>query len=542
MKKFIVAGILSLFVLNTTISQEASWFYLRAKDTTFVPEFRKDDGLLKYVGPDIKLKSVLEKYTIFEFKKTYKKAKKENLKKTFFVIADRDELLSDLLVTTSHLFEFGEIIAEEDKKIFEPNDYGLTSTIGENIGLQVNLDYLDFLEAPKAWYYTTGSPDVIIGISDGRVDTTDLDFKGKTTMLYKLSLSKGHGYSISANAAAQGDNGHGIPGICYDCGIYGTTYGDFRNFRELMELSKMGVKVINCSWIGRQYYETGQAAIDEMFENGTIIVAAAGNKGWDENKGKVLYYPAAYNHVISVSSVMHKHDSVADNILISDKGNPYASNIKNYLGRAVGFVDHDTLKSHFIYHNGTAVLNPQVDILAPTVGLIRYADFIFTGEILYNEYETTSGATPFVSGTIGLMFSLVPCLPVEEVESILKSSATNIDYIEANKPYAGNYGAGSLNTGRAVELLYKLYTPTETAFIQNQIFSRWNFIFTAYSEKVVLRNQVFKEDASLTLTAKNKIVIAENTVLKPNSNGKIQLKIDPSLSVPCDLRLRTEKE
>ena len=38
--------------------------------------------------------------------------------------------MDDLLKITSHLFEFVEIIEEEDKKIFEPNDYGLTSTIG----------------------------------------------------------------------------------------------------------------------------------------------------------------------------------------------------------------------------------------------------------------------------------------------------------------------------------------------------------------------------------------------------------------------------
>ena len=541
MKNVITALFFCMLFLNTSYAQENSWFYFRAKDTAFSPEFKRINDELVYQGNDIRLKKVLKEYKIYSFKKTYKGAKKENLRKTFFVIANKDELLTDLLTVTSHLFEFGEIIAEEDKKIFEPNDYGLTSTIGENLGLQANLDYLDFLEAPKAWYYTTGSTDVLIGISDGRVDTTDLDFKGKTQMVHKSNLAKGHGYSISANAAAQGDNGHGIPGICYDCSIVGTNYGDFKNFKELLTLSEMGVKVINCSWIGLQYYETGQAAIDEMFENGTIIVAAAGNKGWDETKGKVFYYPASYNHVISVSSVMHKYNSVADNILISEKGDPYASNIKNYLGRSIGFVDNDTLKSELIYPKGTAILNSQVDILAPTVGLIRYADFIFSGEILYNLYETTSGATPFVSGTIGLMFSLVPCLPVEEVEAILKCSATNIDYIEANKPFAGNYGAGSLNTGRAVVLLYKLYTPTETAYIEKQRFSRWDFNLKAYSDKVVIRNQEFSEDATLNLVARNSIVISENTVLKPNTQGEIQLKIDTSLAVPCELRQRKNK-
>ena len=224
MKKLFAAIVFFAFFFTASFSQENSWYYFRAKDTAFAPHFERINDQLIYKGNDAKLKNVLAKYKIYSFKKTYKKAKKENLRKTFFVIADGDDLLNDLLTYTPHLFEFGERIAEEDKKIFEPNDYGLTSTIGENLGMQANLDYLDFLDAPKAWYYTTGSADVIIGISDGRVDTVDLDFKGKTKMIKKSNVAKGHGYSISANAAGQGDNAHGIPGICYDCSIYGTSY------------------------------------------------------------------------------------------------------------------------------------------------------------------------------------------------------------------------------------------------------------------------------------------------------------------------------
>src|SRR5690554_7110645 len=189
----------------------------------FLP-LRKKSEYLVYTGTDSKLKSVLDKYKVKTFKKTWKHAKKENLKKTFFVIADKESLMPDLLANASHLFGFGEMIAEEDKKIFEPNDYGLTSTIGENLGAQVNLDYLDVLEVPKAWYYTTGSRDVIVGISDGSIDSLDIEFAGKTKIVQTSYLAKGHGYSVAASAAGQGDNAYGIPGVCYDCSIYATSY------------------------------------------------------------------------------------------------------------------------------------------------------------------------------------------------------------------------------------------------------------------------------------------------------------------------------
>ncbi len=53
----------------------------------------------------------------------------------------------------------------------------------------------------------------------------------------------------------------------------------------------MGVKVINCSWVGQLTYQTAQDVIDEMFENGTIIVAGAGNKGLGIYKRKIIILP-----------------------------------------------------------------------------------------------------------------------------------------------------------------------------------------------------------------------------------------------------------
>ena len=537
LKKHFLLFFLFFGITSNLISQNESWFFIRAKSENFNPVFERENGYLIYKGNDLKLKKVFSDFSISEFKKTYKNANKENLKKTFFVVVNDENLLENLLIKHSDVFEFGEHINEEHKKIFEPNDYGQTSTISENKGLEVNLDYLDFLGAPQAWYYTTGSKEMIIGLSDGEVITADKDFSGKTTVIRESTKSKGHGSGVASIAAGQGDNAYGVPGICYDCSIYATDYRDYKTLKQLLELSEKGIKVINCSWAITLNYQTAQDAIDEMYENGTIIVSAAGNQDWSKSKGKVLYYPSSYRNVISVSSVMHRYNSVEENTLISEKGNPYAANIKNYVGRTIGFKDNDVTKKHHIWPVSITTLNTEVDLLSPSVDLFRYSQFATLGKEMYT-MEASSSTAPFVTGTIGLMLSLNPCLPIDEVETILKFASTNIDDIEANKPFKGHYGAGSLHTGRAVKMVYDLYAETETATIENQKFSRWDFKLTSLSKKVLIQNQKFTEEATFELKAKNRIVIGENTILKPNQNGSIILKIDPTIEKECDLVLR----
>ncbi|WP_139856242.1 S8 family peptidase [Aequorivita sinensis] len=536
MKHYLIV-IFCLIISIPSTAQSDSWFYLTARDSTVEVPFVKEGNYLKYSGNNSRLKSVLKNYKISEFKKTYRKAKKEDLNATFFVIADNSFLLEDLLQTSGGLFKRGEIIPDEQKKIFEPNDYGLTSTIGGNEGFAVNLDYLDFLGLPEAWYYTTGDSKTVIGISDGAIDTTNIDLKDKTTIFHKSPDVDGHGTSVAAIAAAQGDNGYGIPGVCYDCAIYGTTYGRFRTFEILQELSKAGAKVINCSWVGSYNTPEVQDEVNEMFARGTILVAAAGNRGWERNKGEMSYFPASYDNVISVSSVNYKYENIEDNILKSDNNKFYIENIRGYVGRTGGFKNNDITQAVSTYPVSVTTLNKDVDILAPSNGQLRFTHSIKEGKPVYITIEATSPAAPLVSGTIGLMFSLYPCLPVTEVESILKMTSTNIDHIEANKPFAGKYGAGMLHTGRAVKMVFDMFAEKGPVTIENQSFNRWDFKLTSHAE-VILQNQTFKEDASLNLTSKKGITIGKNTVLKPNAKGKIHLKIDPTLQKECELQLR----
>lgn len=341
---YIFFGILSSYA---SYAQEDR-FYIRAIDENIeIPTITKD-SVVSYTGDHAKLTSIFKKYHVKVFRKGFKYADSDKLKRTYFVIASSPNFQKELLNEVSDIFEFGESLLQETLKIYEPNDYGTTSTIGKNQGVQAYLDYYDFLGVPEAWYYTTGSKDVIVGISDGYIDPNDPEFEGRTTVMKKSSYSKGHGYSVAETAVGKGDNGYGIVGVCYNCSIYTTTYGDFKFLNQLLELSRAGAKVINCSWGSTLHYETAQEAINEMRANGTVIVSVPHNASFKKTKGKAPRYPGAYEHVISVGSVQHRFDDPKETLHTNGKGNPYAIGLKNYVGRAVGFKGNNIDGEQFI--------------------------------------------------------------------------------------------------------------------------------------------------------------------------------------------------
>lgn len=522
-----------IFLLNATFSWgQEDRFYIRTINEQIEIPVSTKDSIVTYTGTHQKLKELFQNHQVSVFRKGFKYAERDKLKRTYFVIAENSNFQKALLEQVSDIFEFGESLQPETFKIYEPNDYGITSTTGENKGLQVNLDYLDFLGVPEAWYYTTGSPDVIMGISDGYVNPEDPEFKGRVTVLRKSSYSRGHGMSVATTAAASGNNGYGVVGVCSDCSIYTTTYGDFKFLNQLLELSRAGAKVINCSWGSTRYYETAQETINEMRNNGTVVVAVPHNPSFQETQGKKPRYPGAYEHVISVGSIQHRFDDLSETLHKNKKGNPFAIGLKYYVGRAVGFKGNDINNEHFIYKVSTNNLDSYVDVLAPGNFIFRYGKYLDTGDILYNQVEKTSPAAPLVTGTIGLMFSVNPCLSVDEVNTIIKLSATNIDFIKANAPFKGMYGAGSLHTGRAVKMSYDMLQPDAYTIIENQQFSRWNLNLDA-AYKIKIRNQRFTDSVQVHFTAKNEILIENETVLLPSENGEMILTIDPEATYNC---------
>src|SRR5690606_28952990 len=129
---------------------------------------------------------------------------------------------------------------------------------------------------------------VIIGISDGKIDTTNMDLKGKIAKFvskneYNSTHKCDHGTNVAAIALASMDNAYGRPGICSECTGLSARYGSFSFIEDLVDA---GAKVINASWVkcsqGTLAEKINQR-INEYYDDGIIIVAAAGN-GTDCNR------------------------------------------------------------------------------------------------------------------------------------------------------------------------------------------------------------------------------------------------------------------
>ena len=410
-----------------------------------------------------------------------------------------------------------------------PNDFFYLRDASGQLIDTLDLGYYHTLGIPNAWRYTTGRRQIIVGLSDARVDSNQLDFAGKTKVLRNVDLQNGHGMGVAAIAVAQGNNDFGIPGVCYDCSLVTTKYGN-PNMEMLLELADAGAKVINCSWVTSIPTRRGQEVINTLLDRGVVVVAGAGNQNWATNKGQKKYYPASYDGVISVSSVMYRHQNWEDALGYEESGKPYVENMWGMVGRTAEITHKKSGPEFRIYAQSTATLNPEVDLLAPTVGVIRYSKWATEGVLTYNTYQGTSTAAPFVTGTIGLMFSLRPELRAKEVETILRLTAQNIDHIKANAPYYGHYGAGMLQSGAALDLVAALYDEKGIAIIKDQKINRWTQSLSAFNQKVILKDIEFTDQAAFHLRAKNQIVLTPGTRLAPENKDGIRLSINEELN------------
>ncbi|HYH64404.1 MAG TPA: S8 family peptidase [Urbifossiella sp.] len=167
-----------------------------------------------------------------------------------------------------------------------------------------------------------------------------------------------------------------------------------------------GSRVSNNSWVfydggtGRVPGETVQgtkypalyAAIQYAGERNHLVVAAAGNDGYDNDANRLRTYPASYDlaNIITVAA--------------SDKYDKRAS-FSNYGARTVDLAAP----------GGTGAAFPQAnDNIWSTVPVSRDTDGTPDG---YASYRGTSMAAPLVTGTVALMLSVRPDLSAAQIKA-----------------------------------------------------------------------------------------------------------------------------
>lgn len=293
--------------------------------------------------------------------------------------------------------------------------------------------YMNRMEMPAAWDYTTGQPGVVVAVLDTGVDLTHPDLAGNiwtnpleipTNLIdddgngfvddvYGWNFASnnnavaddyGHGTHVAGIAAAAINNATGIAGMAGGAKIMAVkvfypppsvigTYEDL--IRGIVYATDNGARVINMS-LGATSYSLGEeAAVDYAWEHGVVVAAAAGNSGRD-----IVHYPAAHPNAMAVAA--------------TDAGDNRAS-FSNW--------------------------GDFVDIAAPGVSV--YSTVRFGG---YSTMSGTSMATPHVAGLAALLFSLNPQLTNTQVRTLIEQNADDL----GGKGWDPYYGYGRINGRKAL--------------------------------------------------------------------------------------------
>ncbi|WP_087872931.1 S8 family serine peptidase [Arthrobacter globiformis] len=168
------------------------------------------------------------------------------------------------------------------------------------------------VDAVEAWNVTTGSG-IKVAVLDSGVASDNPDINPKVVLRANFSSAAtnednyGHGTHVAGIVAASYNNTVGVAGTCPGCSILA---GKVLNDSGVGSSSSLanginwavtnGAKVINMS-IGVRASRTLEAAINNAWSKGVVLVAAAGNGG---NQTKI--YPAAYPNVIAVAATDNK--------------------------------------------------------------------------------------------------------------------------------------------------------------------------------------------------------------------------------------------
>lgn len=495
-----------------------------------------NNGTLKIENPNnTRETAVYSIFTVYSFQKAYPNSTRELFKNRYRIAVNSGSVLYELQKhfpdNYSNIEPYHPI-----PNAFYPNDYGTTSPV-ENKGVDYPLTALDLINAPGAWGITTGDPKVVIGISDARIDSTNIDLQGRVSnYLRYFNHTSGtvcaHGTGLASIIGAKADNGFGIPGMCSDCDIIANGYGQFDRIQELVEA---GAKVINASWALCGFgpsHQNIQKRINEYYEEGILIVAGAGNSKrcnpYYRDQASNYAYPASFKNVISVTKVFAECGHYEDCIVEDEKYGTIAYKLKDRHVNRMHMLEGNSFNKlgPINAHHG-AQHNLAVDLSAPaeTYSMGRpdcgYEDEFFVG--------MTSAATAFVTGTIGLIWSVNYCLASAEVESILKLTSVDIEHLPGNEPFKMKLGAGRVDAYKAVKMAYDMQLQKGIVEVKDRDFYRFDFKLFSSPYQIELENQTFRDSSTVDFKARKRIQLKPGTQLAPDKNGFVKLAIDPTL-------------
>lgn len=433
--------LLFLFVFSEIdLYAQDETFYIQIEDTKLIPEITKKQNseILEISSQNQDFSSIIKKYEVKKFDQAFPTAATPWLKKIFIVKCNDKNLGEELKSKFKEKIPLVEYLCEP-VLTYTPNDYGLA-------GPQTNLDLIN---AKDAWDICRDLPKVDVAITDTNFELTheDLNIIGTRGSSNPYDY---HGIAVAGCVGAVTDNGIGLASVGFNTVVFVSTY--WANDNEVLLLAQTGYRVINCSWTNGCSFSSVQDALYSEIRNtwNTAVVFGAGNSGSNHCGNNNPAYPGSYSSNIAVTSVGHIYN-------VGTQGSP-ANNWKDVHEEIIG----DSLSAH--KHH------PTMDICAPgyNVGTtdIMGANGNYSGN--YGGAWGTSFAAPQVSATLGLIFSINPCLSSNQAVSILLDNTNSSIYnIPENSRYLGRLVTGRLDVSAAVNAAAE----SATINLQNQTLS-----------------------------------------------------------------------
>lgn len=239
----------------------------------------------------------------------------------------------------------------------------------------------------------------------------------------------GHGTMVSGIIAAKTNNKTGVAGFTGTNNVTVVPYAALDSKGEgsssdivavLNMINKRDdIKIVNMSLGFEKDVSTLRAAINRLYNNGKLIIAASGNS--DEN---FIMYPAAYSQVIAVGSV-------DPDLKRSSQKSWGTGNGSNY--------------------------GEGLDVVAPGTEIASTGYIPDEGRNTYLVASGTSFSSPTVSALAAILLSHNDSLTSEDVKSILNSTAKDL-YTKGYDIYSG-YGMIQFDKALAAAKSYEKEEP-----------------------------------------------------------------------------------
>lgn len=249
---------------------------------------------------------------------------------------------------------------------------------------------IEKVNAPNVWANGVTGSGVKIGVIDSGISPhEDLAVIGGISVVdYTTSFydDYGHGTHVAGIIGAKNNN-IGTVGIAPDSLIYAIKAIDSKGSGHLSDVVEgidwamsQDMDIINMSIGANSDSSSLKMAVDKAYEEGILIVAAAGNDGSKNGKDDSVDYPARYDSVIAVGATTER-----------DKRAEFSS-------------------------TGAAV-----EVAAPGSNILS--------TYINNSYVTMSGtsmASPYVAGQLALLIQENPNLSHTKIRSLLETAVRDI--------------------------------------------------------------------------------------------------------------------